>query len=45
MLLGHYAQQLRPWVMQIELPLHHLGDVACELNLASHLGQGLGWCK
>ena len=26
--------ELRPWVMRIKLPLHHLEEVACELNLA-----------
>ena len=30
--------RLRPWVMRIRLPLHHLEEVACEINLLLHQG-------
>ena len=33
---SHFSPRLRPWRTQIKLPLHHLGEVACWLNLASH---------
>ena len=30
--------KLRPQVMRVRLPLHHLGEVACELDLAFYPG-------
>ena len=34
--------RFEPWVIQIKLLFHHLREVACELNLASYPGWGLG---
>ena len=34
--------RLRPWVTQIKVLLHHLREMACELNPASYPDWGLG---
>ena len=34
--------RLRPWVTRIKLQIHHLGEVACELNLAFTQAEALG---
>ena len=38
---SHSAPRLKPCVTRIKFPLHHLEEVACELNLASYPGWGL----
>ena len=40
--LSRFLPRLGPWVTRIKVPLHHLDEVACELNLALYPGWGLG---
>ena len=35
---SRFLPMLGPWVMQIKLSLHHLEEVACDLNLGALLG-------
>ena len=35
---SRYLPRLRAWVSQTKFPLHHLREMACELNLAIYLG-------
>ena len=38
----HFVPRLRPWVTQIRLSLHHLGEVAYELNFSLYQVEVVG---
>ena len=35
---SYFSPRIGPWVVRIKLPLHHLEEVACELNLSASFG-------